>query len=93
MLLKNKMGKIKGMKDIGVDRKDIARHVEDDIMNDPQLKYNSKIKIKAYDKCIEIIDKFIREKHKTRNIFYESDLNEIKNRITKLQELEDEKTK
>ena len=77
--------------DLGVDGKDKPRYVEDDIMDDKQLKYNSKIKIKAYDECIEVIDKFIREKSKTRNVFYVSDLNEIKNQIVTMQEKEDEK--
>ena len=63
-------------------------YIEDDIMaedqikNDPKLKYNHKIKIKAYDECLEILDKFLREKSKTRNVFYTSDFNELRNRIT-----------
>jgi len=87
------MGKIKGMKDIETK----PNYIEDDIMaeeqikSDPKLKYNHKIKIKAYEECVEVIDKYIREKQKTRNIFYVTDLNELKNRIIELEEKEDGK--
>lgn len=67
--------------------------VEDDVMADKQIKYCSKIRINAYEECIEIIDKFIREKQKIRNIFYLSDINEIRNRLVELQEKEDEKNR
>jgi len=93
------MGKIKGMKDIE-DDKEIDEILNnkytgdsaDDIAAEESVKETpSKIKIKAFDECIEIIDKFIREKSKTRNVFYVSDFNEIRNRIVNLQEKAEEK--